>query len=175
MGKGSPALDHRRMGNLAVSDLPPARLDLRRCQLSNARNLPFLGHFPSTYHIVADMGMQKIHELQTAPCLQQKGSRTHPTASPTPLSLETGRGMEVPDIGSITSVLALDGVADMAACKVAMAETTGPEREGDPHVSLVRMPTTCCPVLRYPDVLSTQCLSLVLLDVRSRGRLVLAG
>jgi len=85
---------------------------------------------------LAHMCMQQIHALQHARWLQHQGSGTHPTLSPTPRALETGSCMELPDLGSSTPVIVMDGVAYTAPWTGALAETTGPDGERDLHVLL---------------------------------------
>jgi len=82
------------------------------------------------------MCMQQIHALQQARWLQHQGSGTHPTMSSTPRALETGSCMELPEVGSSTSVIVMDRVAYTAPGTGALAETTGPDGERDRHVLL---------------------------------------
>ena len=119
-----------------MCDLPPPLLDLYRCQLASIHHLFCQGHFRSTCPNVAHMCMQQIHALQQARWLQHQGSGTHPTMSPTPRALETGSCMELPELGSSTSVIVMDRVAYTAPGTGALAETTGPDGERDRHVLL---------------------------------------
>ena len=120
------------------------------------------------------MCMQQVNALQYARWLQHQGSGMQPTMSPTPLALETGSFMELLELESSTSVIVMDRVAYTVPCMGALAETTGPNGERDLDALLGRMPTTGRPVRRYPCLHLTQCLSLFLLAVGSRGRLTVS-
>jgi len=56
--------------------------------------------------------------------------------SVTPRALETGGCMELPALGSSTSVILMDRVAYSAPCTGALAETTELDGDRDLHVLL---------------------------------------